>query len=247
MAAALASMVCQLTLGKEKYADVQDEIAALLREAEAHRQRFQQLMADDIAAYEQLSACFKMPRETEEQREERAAAVQKSLIQAALVPLEMTERALEVAKICERVAVIGNVNVLSDIAAAAMFAASAGTGAAWIWANHFLDQRGVKPITKREGALTRRAGHRTEDFTDIDNSIYRLSGLWITIEESFSARRKSGKKRVYHHKGRVLMVVETWSQNTLSIEGEEPPVQLNNQFKLKVGDRHMTIVVRAAP
>jgi len=132
MASALACMVCQLTLGKEKYMDVQDEIAQLLREAETHRQRFQQLMGEDIAAYGNLSGSFKMPRETEEQREERAAAVQKSLLAAALVPLEMTERSVEVAKICERVAEIGNANVLSDIAAAAMFAASAGTGAAWM-------------------------------------------------------------------------------------------------------------------
>ena len=54
------------------------------------------------------------------------------LTEAALVPLEMSERAVIVAKICERVAEIGNANVLSDIAASAMLAASAGTAAAWM-------------------------------------------------------------------------------------------------------------------
>src|SRR5690348_14416960 len=120
MSAALACMVCRLTLGKEKYAAVEDEINSLLTQAEEQRQRFQQLMAEDIAAYGKLSSCFKMPRASEEERQARATAIQQSLIEAALVPLEMSERAVTVAKICERVAEIGNVNVLSDIAAAAM-------------------------------------------------------------------------------------------------------------------------------
>jgi formiminotetrahydrofolate cyclodeaminase len=132
MAAALACMVCRLTLGKEKYADVREEITALLNEAEEQRQRFQQLIAEDIAAYGHLSACFKMPRETEEQRQARSEAIQKSLVDAALVPLEMSERAAAVAKLCQRVAEIGNVAVISDIAAAAMLSASSGTAAAWM-------------------------------------------------------------------------------------------------------------------
>jgi len=89
-------------------------------------------MAEDIAAYGRLSACFKMPRASEEERQARATAIQQNLVEAALVPLEISERAVEVAGICERVAEIGNVNILSDIAAAAMLAASAGTAAAWM-------------------------------------------------------------------------------------------------------------------
>jgi formiminotetrahydrofolate cyclodeaminase len=132
MAAALTCMVCRLTLGKEKYAGVQEEISVLLEQAEEQRQRFQQLMADDITAYTRLSACFKMPRDDEDQRRMRADAIQLCLIEAAQVPLEMSERAVQVALICERVAEIGNANVLSDIGAAAMLAASAGTSAAWM-------------------------------------------------------------------------------------------------------------------
>lgn len=132
MAAALTCMVCQLTLGKEKYASVQEEISELLSQAEEQRQRFQQLMTEDITAYGRLAACFKMPRDTEDQRRMRADAIQLCLNEAALVPLEMSERAVQVAKICGRVAEIGNANVLSDIAAAAMLAASAGTAAAWM-------------------------------------------------------------------------------------------------------------------
>ena len=132
MAAALACMVCQLTLGKEKYAGVQDEIKSLLQSSEGHRQRFQQLMAEDIAAYNNLAASLKMPRESEEERQARIAALQEGLLKAALVPLEVAEHARDIALICRRVAQIGNTNVLSDVAAAAMFDASSGTSAAWM-------------------------------------------------------------------------------------------------------------------
>ncbi len=110
-----------------------------------------------------------------------------------------------------------------------------GSGAAWIWASHFLDQRGVKPIIKREGGRSRRAGHRVEDVVDIDQAIYRLSKLWITIEEIFPARRKGSKARVYRHQGRVLMVVETWSQETLDTEDETTEC-LPVAWKIRAGD-----------
>lgn len=132
MAAALACMVCRLTQGKAKYADVQEEIATLLQQSEEQRQRFQQLMSEDITAYGALSASLKLPRATDEERAARTAAIQQGLVEAALVPLEMAERANVVAQICLRVAEIGNAGVISDIAAAAMFAASAGTAAAWM-------------------------------------------------------------------------------------------------------------------
>lgn len=175
MAAALTCMVCQLTLGKEKYADVQDEIAALLSRAQDQRQRFQQLLAEDISAYGELAACLKMPRASEQERQERRAAIQEHLVQAALVPLEISERAMVVAGICERIAEIGNVNVLSDIAAAAMLAASAGTAAAWMVrvnlkglqdgrAVEALSQRlskALDQLTSRCQQVTERVGERT--------------------------------------------------------------------------------------
>lgn len=152
MAAALACMVCRLTLGKAKYADVQEEISALLSVAEEQRERFQQLMAEDIEAYGYLAACLKLPRETEEEREARMAAIQQGLGQAALVPLEMCERANIVAQICMRVAEIGNINILSDIAAASMLAASSGSAAAWmvrVNLKNLKDQEQVAKLSQR--------------------------------------------------------------------------------------------------
>jgi formiminotetrahydrofolate cyclodeaminase len=130
MGAALASMVCRLTLGKEAFAGVQQEIEDLLKQTEALRLRFQQLVQEDIEAYGRLSASYKMPRETGEERAARTAAIQKQLVEAALVPLEIVERAAELMQCCQRIAEIGNTNVLSDIATGALLASSAGEGAA---------------------------------------------------------------------------------------------------------------------
>src|SRR5712691_7980924 len=132
LGAALASMVARLTLDKAKYADVQEEIKELLEQTEKLRDRFQQLLQKDIEAYGRLSASFKMPRETDEERAARSKAIQAQLVEAALVPLEMTESAAELVRLCRRIAEIGNATVLSDVAVGSMLASSAGASAAWM-------------------------------------------------------------------------------------------------------------------
>lgn len=132
MGAALASMVAHLTLGKAKYADVEPEVEELLQQTEKLRARFQQLMQEDIDAYGKLSTSFKLPRNTPEEVDARGKAIQKQLLEAALVPLEMLESAFQLVQYCCRLAEIGNANVLSDIATGALLASSAGAGAAWM-------------------------------------------------------------------------------------------------------------------
>ena len=132
MGAGLASMVARLTLGKDEYSDVQKEIEELLQRTENLRMRFQQLIQEDIDAYGRLSACFKMPRDTDEERAARSSAIQTRLLEAALVPLEIAERSAELVQCCQRIAEIGNPKVLSDIGTGAMLASSAGAGAAWM-------------------------------------------------------------------------------------------------------------------
>lgn len=132
MGAALASMVARLTIGKANYADVEEEVTGILQRTERLRERFQQLMQEDIDAYGKLSAAFKLSRDTDEERAARTQAIQEQLAEAALVPLETAECAAELVKCCHRMAEIGNKNVLSDIAVGALLGASAGTGAAWL-------------------------------------------------------------------------------------------------------------------
>src|SRR5438874_11643476 len=83
MGAALASMVARLTLGKAAYADVEPEIEKLLSETEILRERFQQLMQEDIDAYGRLSAAFKMPRSTPAESAARSKTSQARLFESA--------------------------------------------------------------------------------------------------------------------------------------------------------------------
>ena len=132
MGAALASMVCRITMGKEAYADVQQEIEELLRRTEYLRSRFQQLMQEDIEAYGRLAACYKLPHETSEERKYRTDMIQKQLVEAALAPLEVAECAAELILCCQRIAEIGSITVLSDVATGAILASCAGEGASFM-------------------------------------------------------------------------------------------------------------------
>jgi formiminotetrahydrofolate cyclodeaminase len=132
MGAALVCMVARLTLDKAEYAAVRAEVAGIVQSAEALRARFQILMVEDMEAYGKLSACFKLPKATGEEKAARTRAIQASLVDAALVPLEMAERAVELVRSSQRIAEIGNKNVLSDIATASTLASSAASGAAWM-------------------------------------------------------------------------------------------------------------------
>jgi methenyltetrahydrofolate cyclohydrolase len=132
MGTALVCMVARLTLGKAEYAAVQTEVEEIIQSAEVLRARFQDLMYEDVEAYGRLSACFKLPRVTSEEKTARIRAIQLALRDAALVPLEMVERAVELVTFCQHIARIGNKNVLSDIATASTLALSAASGAAWM-------------------------------------------------------------------------------------------------------------------
>ncbi len=132
MGAALVSMVCRITLGKPAYVNVQPEIESVLSQTENMRKRFQQLMQEDIEAYGNLSASYKLPRETDEERRYRSSEIQKQLVEAALVPLEVVENAARLMTPCQRIAEISSSNILSDVETAAILASSAGKGAAFM-------------------------------------------------------------------------------------------------------------------
>ena len=132
MGAALASMVCRITIGKETNIGERQEIEELLRRTEYLRSRFQQLMQEDIEAYGRLAACYKLPRETGEERKYRTDMIQKLLVEAALVPLEVVECAAELIQFCQRIAEIGSITVLSDVATGATLASCSGIGAAFM-------------------------------------------------------------------------------------------------------------------
>jgi glutamate formiminotransferase/formiminotetrahydrofolate cyclodeaminase len=123
-------MVGNLTLGKEKYADVQEQVEELLASSEKLRDEMQGLIQKDTEVYADVSAAFKLPRETEEEKAERSARIQEALKLATEVPFEIAEKCLEVARLSETSAVIGNVGAVSDAGVAVLLAEAAAQSAA---------------------------------------------------------------------------------------------------------------------
>ena len=125
LAAALASMVCNLTIGKEKFAAQECEVKALLQEAEQLRQDLLALVEDDAAVFNSFMACYKLPKTTDAEKAARTAAIRKAAKQAAEVPLAIAKASYKVLQLAHRLVIIGNPGVITDGACSALLARAA--------------------------------------------------------------------------------------------------------------------------
>lgn len=122
LGAALVSMVCNLTVGKKKYADVEKDIKALLENSERLRHKLADLLQADVQAYTAVSQAMKMPRATDEEKAARAKVMQQALKKATEVPLQIAEACVEVIALCQPAAEKGNKNAVSDAGVAILMA-----------------------------------------------------------------------------------------------------------------------------
>ena len=125
LGAALISMVGNLTIGKKKYEDVEEDIKKIISSSEKLRYELSQLIEEDVKAFNNFMATYKMPKETEDEKKIRAEKIQESLIEAAKVPLTVAYKCLEVLSLSKEVAEKGNINVISDAGVAALMAEAA--------------------------------------------------------------------------------------------------------------------------
>ncbi len=121
---ALSSMVCNLTIGKEKYVDVQDEIKNTLKNSEQLRKKLTKLIDKDTEAFNDVMKAFRMPKETEEQKNRRSKAIQEGYKTAASVPLETAKTCEKILDVALVVAEKGNQNSITDAAVSALMAKS---------------------------------------------------------------------------------------------------------------------------
>jgi len=122
LGAALVSMVCNLTVGKKKFADVEQDVKAILEQSESLRHRLIDLLQADVKAYTAVSQAMKMPRATDEEKAARAEAMQKALKHATEVPMQVASACVEVIGLCQPVAEKGNKNAVSDAGVAILMA-----------------------------------------------------------------------------------------------------------------------------
>ncbi len=122
LAAALVSMVCNLTIGKSGYESAQDAMQGILAKSEGLRAEMAELLEADTQVYGEVMAAYRLPRKTAEQKEARAAAIQSALKDAAEVPLTIAERCGEIVDLALPAAEMGNQWAVSDAGVGALVA-----------------------------------------------------------------------------------------------------------------------------
>lgn len=118
--AALTSMVCNLTIGKPKYAEVEAEMQVLLQKSEALREKLTGLIKADIDVFNRLMAAYGLPKETDEEKSARTEAIQSVLKAATEVPLDCARACAEAIELSRCAANKGSLGVISDAGAAVM-------------------------------------------------------------------------------------------------------------------------------
>lgn len=130
MGAALVSMVANLTVGKQKYQDVEEEMQGFLERSEDMRSRLTGMIQADVDVFDKVMAAYGMARETEAEKEARSGAIQVALKEATDVPLACAQLCADVIELCRPVAEKGNLNVISDAGVAVLAAHAALRSAA---------------------------------------------------------------------------------------------------------------------
>ena len=122
--AALISMVCNLTIGKPKYAEVENEMKALLQQAEVLREKLMGLIKADIDVFNELMNAYGLPKETDIEKVARTEAIQAVLKAATEIPLECARACAKAVELSRYAAEKGSLGVISDAGAAVMAAYS---------------------------------------------------------------------------------------------------------------------------
>ena len=120
--AALISMVCNLTIGKPKFAEVESEMQALLVQAEDLRAQLTDFIQADVDVFNRVMAAYGLPKETDADKAARSSAIQSVMKDATIVPLECAKACAKAITLSQIAAEKGNPNVISDAGAAVMAA-----------------------------------------------------------------------------------------------------------------------------
>ncbi len=129
LGAGLLSMVCNLTIGKKGYEDVQEEMRRILARSEEIRLTLPKLLQADTEVYSQVMAANRMPRKTDDEKTARDAAMQKALQAAAEIPLQIAALCAEIVELCLPAAQKGNKWAVSDAGVGALLAEASMRGA----------------------------------------------------------------------------------------------------------------------
>ncbi len=144
MGASLSEMVANLTIGRKGFEAVGAEMAAIAAVAAKYREKFVNDIDRDARAYAEVMAAYKLPRNTDKDKDQRDQAIQEGLKNAALVPLNVAEDALKIMELAGKVVKKGNKNAITDGAVAVMATRTAVMAALY---NVKINLSSIKDIT----------------------------------------------------------------------------------------------------
>ena len=157
LASALGQMMCNITIGKPKYAAVEPRLREINSRLGRLGARLRELIAEDAASFEAVLRAYRLAKDSDEQKSERATQIQIALQGAVDVPLETARRSLELLTLLRELADIGAANALSDVAVGAGLARAAVTGACYNVAvnlNSLSDRDAATLLRKQMNAMT---------------------------------------------------------------------------------------------
>lgn len=128
-AAALGMMVANLTAGKKKYAEVEEEVIGIRGKLEEFRDRLVTLVDQDAESFEPLAKAYGLPKETEEQKAEKERVLETALYDASIVPLQIMKTVFEAMKCLKILGEKGSRLAVSDVGVGILFAEAALEGA----------------------------------------------------------------------------------------------------------------------
>lgn len=156
---ALGNMVGSLTVGKKKYADVQEDILRLKAQADQLQADLIRLVARDAEVFEPLSKAYGMPKDTEEQKAEKTRVMELCLKEACSVPLEIMEKCCAAIELHREFAQKGTAIAISDVGVGVAFCKAALMGASlnvFINTNAMTDKAYAAEINEKANAMLTR-------------------------------------------------------------------------------------------
>lgn len=160
-ASALGMMVTNLTIGKKKYAEVESEIREIRSKLEELREELVHLTDRDTEAFEPLAKAYGLPKETQEEKDEKERVMEKALYEASIVPLQIMRTVFRVMEHLEVLGEKGSRLAVSDVGVAVLFARAALEGASLnIYINTRLmkDRKQAERLNEESDKLIAEAG-----------------------------------------------------------------------------------------
>lgn len=166
---ALGAMVGELTVGKKKYAAVEADIKALMVKANEVRAELLHQIDEDARVFEPLSKAYGLPKDTEEQRQEKAVIMENCLKEACSVPMAIMEKCCEAILLQKDFAAKGSSLAISDAGVGVAFCRAALEGAAL---NVFINTKSMTDTAYAEG-LNKKANEMLAVYVPMADEIYK--------------------------------------------------------------------------